>query len=402
MTTKEHGLGVRGAALYASVFLSFGVHLPFFPVWLAGRGLSAAEIAAVIATPQLVRMASTPFLGALADRAGDRRAALVLAAALALVLMIPFAWVDGFWPILILAMVLSVPWGACLPTVDAIVTTLVREHGIDFGRVRLWGSVSFIASSVGSGLVVARFGAEAVYPLLVLALAVQLVVAVVVTPRAPVAARSEPPASGGLLAGLGEVLRLPGIVAVLVGASLVNGAHALLYAFGTLHFAAIGFDKATIGVLWAIGVVSEIALFWVSTRFMARLGPIGFLIVGGVAAVVRFAVFPYQHGLAMAVALQLVHALSFGAMYMGMMHAVTRLAPTRLAGVTQALVTSTNAVFMATLTYLSGPLYAALGGQGFLVMSAVAALGTAIVVARFLTAGQPQSDGSGGWTRDPS
>ena len=36
---------------YALLFVAVGIHLPFWPIWLADRGLSAAEIGIALATP---------------------------------------------------------------------------------------------------------------------------------------------------------------------------------------------------------------------------------------------------------------------------------------------------------------------------------------------------------------
>lgn len=41
--------GTRLGAFYAASFLVVGIQLPFWPVWLSGRGLDAQEIAILFA-----------------------------------------------------------------------------------------------------------------------------------------------------------------------------------------------------------------------------------------------------------------------------------------------------------------------------------------------------------------
>jgi hypothetical protein len=44
---------------YIAFYLGTGVFMPFFPVWLSGRGLSAAEIGYVVSTPFILRSLAT-------------------------------------------------------------------------------------------------------------------------------------------------------------------------------------------------------------------------------------------------------------------------------------------------------------------------------------------------------
>src|ERR1700761_3969195 len=70
-------LSLRLSAYYAASFLIVGIKAPFWPVWLAGRGLGAREIAALFAAAIWVNVATTPVLGALADRFDRRRAVMI-------------------------------------------------------------------------------------------------------------------------------------------------------------------------------------------------------------------------------------------------------------------------------------------------------------------------------------
>jgi MFS transporter, PPP family, 3-phenylpropionic acid transporter len=67
--TKLSPMTVRLAAFYAASFLIVGIQLPFWPVWLSGRGLDASEIATVFAAALWAKVAVTPVIGALADSA---------------------------------------------------------------------------------------------------------------------------------------------------------------------------------------------------------------------------------------------------------------------------------------------------------------------------------------------
>ncbi len=74
---------VRLSAFYGATFLVAGVQIPFWPVWLAARGLSAQEIGIVLAAALWAKVLATPAIGAIADRSGARRGVMVVLAATA-------------------------------------------------------------------------------------------------------------------------------------------------------------------------------------------------------------------------------------------------------------------------------------------------------------------------------
>src|SRR5690606_6367159 len=73
------GFAARLAAFYAALFVLTGVHLPFFPVWLAAKGLDPTLIGVALALPMLVRVLAIPLATRAADRRDAVRATLVLA-----------------------------------------------------------------------------------------------------------------------------------------------------------------------------------------------------------------------------------------------------------------------------------------------------------------------------------
>jgi MFS family permease len=74
----------RLSAFYAAIFLVAGIQLPFWPLWLAARGLTAGEIGSVLAAAIWAKVLATPAIGAIADKSGARRTAMGALAATAL------------------------------------------------------------------------------------------------------------------------------------------------------------------------------------------------------------------------------------------------------------------------------------------------------------------------------
>jgi PPP family 3-phenylpropionic acid transporter len=82
-----------------------------------------------------------------------------------------------------------------MPLGDAVTLAGVRDRGLDYGRVRVWGSVTFIIAAFGSGAALAEvapatLGGNAVLLLVLAASAVLLAACLAVPqtdrPRAPI------------------------------------------------------------------------------------------------------------------------------------------------------------------------------------------------------------------------
>lgn len=394
----------RVAAVYAGVFTTLGIHVPFFPVFLADRGLVATEIAAIVAVPMVMRVFTSPVLGMIADRAAERAVVLAVYGILAALGFTGFLWADGFWAMMLVAALAAPPWNGLMPVTETIAMALVRRGLGDYGRMRVWGSIGFIAATLSAGLILSRTSAAAVLPLLVCAFWIQAFLVL----AAPRLGRAADPTASGIAGGRAapgsrfvDLVKDSRLMVVLAGAALIQGSHAMSFGFASLNWSGLGYDETAIGVFWAVAVVCEIVIFTFAGRVTARLSPLVLMVVGGTAAVLRWAAFATVSSPAAWMVVQAAHALTFAATHLGTIQFVTRAVPERFSGRLQGLVVTVTGLTMATATFASGPLYNAFGAAGFLAMAGMAAAGTALIMVRLRSA-QPQSAGGGGKSSEPS
>jgi MFS transporter, PPP family, 3-phenylpropionic acid transporter len=350
-----------------------GAQLPFWPVWLAARGLSAREIGTVFAAAIWAKVIAIPAIGAVADRLG-RRPVMGMLAATALATYVALWPIAGFWLLLSLNLVALTAQSALMPLGDSVTLALSRTAGLDYGRIRVWGSLSFIFSSLGAGVVLTRASGERVLPLVIgtsalLMLACRILPSID-SPGGPGFVRS----SRG--AGIRQIAGDPRFWIFVASASALQASHQVYYGFGSLYWRSLGFSQATIGWLWAEGVVAETLLFWQGRRLLLRLGPVGLMALGGLAGIIRWGLAGLMVSLPALAALQLLHALTFGASYLGAMHFLSRAAPPAAAASAQTIYAAVSSGFGGGLVMIAaGALYAAYGGYAYLFMAAVSAAG---------------------------
>jgi PPP family 3-phenylpropionic acid transporter len=150
-------------------------------------------------------------------------------------------------------------------------------------------------------------------------------------------------------------------------------AHYAIYAFYSLYLDSLGYEKSTIGALWALSVLVEIAWFYAQGRLIVRFRIEHWLVLCGAATVLRMALIAgLGNWLPALVIAQLLHAPSFAAHHTCCIAMVSKHFPGRLRGRGQALFTVTGYGCGGVIGVLAGGAVAA--RWGFAPMFGVAAL----------------------------
>jgi PPP family 3-phenylpropionic acid transporter len=379
MVAAPRHFGLRISLFYIGFFVVGGLVTPFFPAWLKLRGLTPEQIGVCLAFPLAARLLIMPVAGAFVDRAPNRRFAIILFTALALASFIPATLVDGYWPILLLTGAATAILGLSMPAIDALALTGVRRFALDYGKMRVWGSISFIVVSLIGGVFFGRFGAPALSLMLICGYSIALATAFLLPVTPPEIRAADDAAKPQALSARAILTSRPFLI-VIGAASLINGSHAVLYSFGTIYWEELGFSGSQIGALWAIGVVAEIGMFALSGSALRRMPAERLILIGAVAAVVRWLLFPLATSFTASLALQLLHALTFAAVYAGMQLAIARDVPERMMASAQGISQTAAGAVLAFTTVISGPLYGHLGAMAFTTMAVGGVLAVVVLL----------------------
>ncbi|MEM8743390.1 MAG: MFS transporter [Pseudomonadota bacterium] len=380
------GFAVRLSLFYGAVFLLIGFHLPYFPVWLEWRGLSPGEIGVVLSAPLVVRVLATPVISFAADRMGNRRLVIVLLSWGTLFGYLLFTYTHGFWAVFGVATLTAVAWTSIMPVTEAVAMDGVRREGHDYGRMRLWGSLTFIAASFGGGFALQLWGAPSALWLMIASAVCILATAYVLPSPRDRGRLKEATALPQLQIGKAlAVARSPLFLLFLIAAGLVQSTHAVYYAFGTIDWQAQGISATVIGALWTTGVVAEILLFMYSGRVVRAFSAVNLITLAAAASILRWTITAFAPPLWLLFIVQVLHGLTFGAAHLGAVHFITDATPAEAAGTAQGVYASfAIGIAMGSALLASGPLYAALGTSAYLAMAllGVMALVAALLLAR--------------------
>jgi PPP family 3-phenylpropionic acid transporter len=379
----------RLALFYGTLFGMMGTHLPFFTVWLKAVGIDAFWIGIITAVPPVTRFTVLPLVTGLAERRQMLRGAIVVTG---------FVTALGFLvmgtqqlPVLVLLVyaVTCCLWTPMVPLTDAYALRGVRQYGLDYGPLRLWGSAAFVAGALLCGLLVDVIAAQNLIWVIASVAALSAFAGLGLQPL------GQPRAAQHAVHGTGALLRDRGFLAIIVASALIQSSHSAYYIFASIAWQQAGFGGLTIAGLWALGVLAEIALFALSPRF--TLHPSLLVVVSALCAVARWVITAQDPPVAILAVVQLLHGLTFGLTQVGIMGLMMRHVPGHVMARGQGYLAACSGIVAGLTSILSGLVYTRYGQGVYYMMAAMAASGALVMwLARTRLTHHPQSAASGG------
>jgi len=373
----RRSLHLRLSLFYFAYFLMLGGYAPFFGLYLKSLGFASFEIGTLLALVPVVRSFVPALWAWAADHQGERRHLVRWTTAGATVACAGLLLGSGFWWLFVVLLALNIFWCAALPLVEATTFGLLKGRLGDYGRIRVWGSLSFILAVLALGPAFDWSGVG-VLPWALLMLFALMAGAAWLLPS------DRMPAHHGEHVPIGRVVRRPEVVALFAACFLMSLAHGPYNSFYSIHLVELGYSKTSLSWLWALSVVAEVGVFLWMPFILRRFSIPNVIAFSLGCAVVRFLMIGWaaQYPVVAAGA-QLLHAATFGAHHAAALAAIHHFFQGRHASRGQALYTGVGfGAGGAAGVFLSGWMWDHVGPRAtFGFGAAVAMVALAIVLA---------------------
>jgi PPP family 3-phenylpropionic acid transporter len=359
----------RLSAFYFFYFASLGALIPYWGPYLQGLGLGPEQIGQLMASIMATKVVAPYVWGWIADLGGGRLRIIRMASFAATGVFAAALVVKDFWGMLLVLALFSFFWNAALPQFEAITLNHLGADTHRYSRIRLWGSIGFILSVTALAPVLERIGLGAL-PAILLGLLGCIALSTLLVWDRPAMVRPEGHDA------LFSVLRRPAVWSLLLACFLAQASHGPYYVFFTIYLGDHGYSVPAIGVIWALGVVAEIVLFWFMHRLLLRFPAKSLLMLAVLVTVLRWwMIATYVDHLGALLFAQSLHAASFGLFHASAIHLIHGLFPGRLQGRGQALYSSLSfGLGGAVGSLASGYIWTRLGAQWVYYLAAALAL----------------------------
>ena len=309
------GVAWRLSVMMFLQYVIWGSWLPLLALYLTrSLHLSGTEIGWIFATQAIASVAALFVSGQIADRYMPIDRFLALSHLAGGVAMFALGFQETFWSFFVVMLVYTIAYIPTLSLANAIAFHHLKDAQKEFGRVRLWGTIGWIAASwpfvfilagkEGAAMDKALGSIFVVAGLASLALAAFCLFLPKTPPATGVAERNAPFAAIKLLA-------VPSIAVLFVVTFLDALVHQCYFQWTSPFLSQIGVPENMIMPAMSLGQISEIATMAGLGYFLKRLGWRRIMIIGILGHVVRFAIYAVGDPVWLVVGSNLVHGFCY-------------------------------------------------------------------------------------------
>lgn len=365
----------RLSGFYFCYFATLGAFLPFWSLYLKQIGFSAAEIGELTGMLLATKVIAPYLWSWLADRTGRCLRLIRLTLLFAVLIFCGFLYRHDYLWVAAVTVGFSFFWNATLPQFEAATLMHLRTEPQRYSRVRLWGSVGFIAAVLGIGRFLDDFSITYL-PWIIASLLLSNWLMALITPEAVVHHDGQPVDS------LLKLIFKPELLAFFTVYLLLQVAHGPYYVFYSVYLQQHQYTATLTGLLWALGVCAEILVFFWMQGLLKYLS-LRSLLLGSLAlSMLRWLMIAYGADyLSVIVLAQLLHAASFGVAHVVAIQLLHRYFGSHHQSKGQALYSSLSFGLGGMLgSFYSGYFWDVLGGETVFVIATLAS-GLALLIA---------------------
>ena len=148
--------------LFALQFAVPGAWLPGLLPYLTGaRGFTEVEVGLVMAATTIGALLAPFYAGQLADRVINAERLLGICHLATAVLLCVLAQLETFLPLVLTGLVTGIVYAPTIALTNSISFAHIADRDRDFGPIRLWGTIGWIAAGILVGQYLLRFATPA-------------------------------------------------------------------------------------------------------------------------------------------------------------------------------------------------------------------------------------------------
>jgi len=374
--SMTNSLTLEKIIISAQYFLYFGVmgiFLPYFNLYCYHIGFSGFQIGTLSALRSVTLVLFSMILGALADHFHIRKTIYILCNFISMGIWSLYLLTTDFYPMLFITLIYGIFYSPIISFLEAFTMDILGKEKRTYGKVRVWGSLSFIATVILLGRIIDLYSIKIIIILILTGSFIQAFFAIGV-PDIKVNKKAS------FLSGAKSFLNKR-VILFLTSAFLMLVSHGTYYGFFSIHLEQLGFGKTFIGITWALASVSEIIVMINSEKIFKRFSIDNILFFSFMVAALRWFILFFAHSPVIIIISQLLHAVTYGTFHIASILYIDMLSPDEAKTMGQAINNAvTYGVGMMVGFFVSGYLYESIGSFSMFMMSSIIALAGGILL----------------------
>lgn len=338
-------------SFYLFVFLGFGSMFPLLSVYLSDAvNLNGYQIGMILSIGPVIMIFFQPLWGMIADMKNAHNFLLSGSTLITGVLALGYIFFDSYFILLFIAVVVAVFQSAIIPLSDSISLKYTSKNGVNYGNVRLFGSLGF-------GLAVFSMGRFSEFsPVIIFySFFAALTLAAVISIKMPKEAAAKP---AKLFSGMKELISLKQYALFLAITFLVFGPNLANNFYFSLFVEDRGGTYTGIGIAFLIAVLSEIPFMKLAGRWIGRIGLLQVILLSAAVSLIRWVIYFFEPGLSLVYASAVFQGFSLGLLIPASLQFIKEVAPSHLMATAVTIYSAVgNGVGSWFFTFVGGILF---------------------------------------------
>jgi PPP family 3-phenylpropionic acid transporter len=352
---------------YFIYFGVLGIFLPYFNLYCYHLGFSGLQIGILSALRSLAMVVFPLIWGSLADRFQIRKPIYILSTFLSTSIWLLYVFFVDFWPMLIITVFYGIFYAPIISFLEAVTMDVLGKEKKSYGRIRAWGSISFIVMVLLLGKIIDLYAIDII---ILLILAGSLILAGISVGIPAIKAKKQ-----DLLQPGADSLLQRRVIIFLFCAFLMLVSHGAYYGFFSIHLAKLGYGSTFIGIAWALASTAEILVMIKSDKIFDRFSLENVLFFSFLVAAARWMILFFAGSTVVILVSQILHAVTYGTFHMASILYIDRLAPGQAKTLGQAVNNAlTYGLGLMVGFFINGYVYEITGSHTLFLMSALIAL----------------------------
>jgi len=303
-------LFTRLSSNYFFYFAILGLISPYLSVFLDAKGFTSVELGEIFAIITATKIIAPSLWALLADKTGKQLVIIQLGALCALLSFMALFWLTNYWPIIFSLALFSLFWTAILPQLEVLTLNSVRRSSKIYARIRLWGSLGFIALALIAGQVMEYYATgDFTFAFTVMGSVILLLLLITTLLIKPIKKTNH---NAKPLLSIRSKIFETGFVLFFIAGMLLQISFGPYYGFFTLLLRDLDYSGFTIGLLISLGVVAEVLIFIYAGFFFKKFAIKQLLVFSLAVTAIRWLFVAYFADSVWMLSLtQIIHAASF-------------------------------------------------------------------------------------------
>ena len=307
---------------------------PFLALFYKSQGLTGGQIGLLAAISPIISFFGAPIWTGAADSTHRHKLVMVLSTLGVVAITFIFPGIASFGGLLLMICLYAFFNSPTGPLADSAVLVLLGDRKERYGRFRLWGTVGYGLMAPLAGELVGRYGLKWAFWGYAIVMLVGLLVILPIPFR-------QSRSNASFFGGMRELLANQPWMLILVMVFIAGVGMATINNYLLVYMQALGASYALMGVALTVSTISEVPAMFFSDRLLRRFGARGMLVIAMTTIGLRLICYWLTSAPWVVLLIQLVHGLTFAAVYTAGVYYADQVAPPGMKATTQGMFNGT-------------------------------------------------------------